>query len=502
MIKILAVENIRQADQYTIKNEPISSYDLMERASQACVDWIIPFLKKKSKVKVICGLGNNGGDGLAIARLLANRNYEVEVVIISFSTRQSDDFRANLELLKEVKCTIQSVSNIIEFPVIEREDIIIDAIFGSGLSKPVKGLVGDCINKINASDSVVISIDIPSGLFADQNSTKEKGHIVMADYTLSFEFAKYAFFIPENNEYVGDWHVLPIGLHPDFINNTKVKNYMLTASSCFQLLKTRNKFSHKGTFGHGLLISGSVGKMGSTVLAAKACLKTGIGLLTTHIPYKGNDILQTAVPEVMVNLDRFENYISEIPDLSNYNAIAIGPGIGTQEQSQNALKLLIQNSDLPIIFDADAINILAENKTWLGFVTPNSILTPHPKEFERLAGKSVNDFERMESLKDFAVKYQVYVILKGAHTAIASPTGECYFNSTGNPGMATAGSGDALTGMILSLLAQNYTPMEACLLGVFLHGYAGDLAAKKVGYESLIASDIIKYIGKAFKKFY
>lgn len=362
--------------------------------------------------------------------------------------------------------------------------------------------MGECINIINASDSVVISIDIPSGLFADQNSTDEAVNIVMADYTLSFEFPKYAFFIAENNEYVGDWHVLSIGLHSDFINSTQVKNYMLTASSCFKLLKARNKFSHKGTFGHGLLISGSIGKMGSTVLAAKACLKTGIGLLTSHIPYSGNIILQTAVPELMVNLDRFENYISEIPDLSNYNAIAIGPGIGTQEQSQNALKLLIQNSNLPLVFDADAINILAENNTWLGFVTPNSILTPHPKEFDRLAGKSMNDFERLETVKDFSVKYQVFVILKGAHSAIACPTGECYFNSTGNPGMATAGSGDALTGMILSLLAQNYSPMEACLLGVFLHGYAGDLAAKKLGYESLIASDIIKYIGKAFKRFY
>lgn len=502
MIKILAVEQIRQADQYTIKNEPITSCDLMERASLACVDWIKPFLKKDCRIKIICGLGNNGGDGLAIARLLANQGFEVEVVIISFSTERSDDFRTNLKLLKEVDCAIQSVRNIVDFPVIDREDIIIDAIFGSGLSRPVKGLVGECINIINASDSVVISIDIPSGLFADQNSTDEAVNIVMADYTLSFEFPKYAFFIAENNEYVGDWHVLSIGLHSDFINSTQVKNYMLTASSCFKLLKARNKFSHKGTFGHGLLISGSIGKMGSTVLAAKACLKTGIGLLTSHIPYSGNIILQTAVPELMVNLDRFENYISEIPDLSNYNAIAIGPGIGTQEQSQNALKLLIQNSNLPLVFDADAINILAENNTWLGFVTPNSILTPHPKEFDRLAGKSMNDFERLETVKDFSVKYQVFVILKGAHSAIACPTGECYFNSTGNPGMATAGSGDALTGMILSLLAQNYSPMEACLLGVFLHGYAGDLAAKKLGYESLIASDIIKYIGKAFKRFY
>lgn len=502
MLKILSIENIRQADQYTIKNEPVTSYNLMERASQACVDWLKPFLKLENKIKIVCGLGNNGGDGLAIARMLANRDYQVEVIIMNYSTSQSDDFSANLELLKKVDCEIQRVNKSEDFPEIHKEDIIIDAIFGSGLSKPINGFIGDCIDKINESDSVVISIDIPSGLFADQNSTSEKGCIIKADYTLSFESPKYSFFIAENNEYVGDWHILSIGLDKEFIKNTSVKNYMLTAASCFNFLKSRNKFAHKGNFGHGLLISGSTGKMGSTVLAAKACLKTGIGLLTTHIPFKGNQILQTSVPESMVNLDRFENYFSEVPELSTYNAIAVGPGIGTQEQSQNALKLLIQNSDVPMVFDADAINIIAENKTWLGFVNPNSIFTPHLKEFERLAGKSENDFDRMELLKDFAVKNRIFVILKGAHTAIASPFGECYFNSTGNPGMATAGSGDVLTGMILSLLAQNYTAKEACILGVFLHGYAGDLAAKKVGYESLIASDIINYIGKSFKKFY
>ncbi|MBC34928.1 MAG: bifunctional ADP-dependent NAD(P)H-hydrate dehydratase/NAD(P)H-hydrate epimerase [Bacteroidetes bacterium] len=501
-MKILPVEDIRKADQFTIENEPIASIDLMERASEACVEWMLPYLKQESNIRIVCGLGNNGGDGLAIARLLAAKDYKVDVIILSFSTQQSEDFRINLERLKDVKCEIHSVKNSAHFPSINAEDIVIDAIFGSGLSKPVKGFIGECIHRINDSKAVTISIDIPSGLFADQNSTDENGYIIKADYTLSFEFPKYAFFIPENNEFVGDWHVLPIGLLTEFTDKLDPKNLMLTASSSYNFLKSRRKFSHKGTYGHGLLISGSTGKFGAAVLAAKAALRTGIGLLTAHVPTKGNDILQTAVPEAMLSLDRFENYFSEIPELNTYNAIGVGPGLGMEEQSQNALKYLIQNVGQPIVFDADALNILAENKTWLGFLNPNCILTPHPKEFERLAGKADNDFDRLEMLKDFAVKHQVYMILKGAHTAIADPLGNCYFNSTGNPGMATGGSGDVLTGMLLSLMAQGYTALEASILGVFLHGLAGDLAAKKKGYEALIAGDIVDYIGKAFKKFY
>jgi NAD(P)H-hydrate epimerase len=501
MIKILPVEKIREADAYTIKNEPIPSIDLMERAATACFEWLRPFLKKESHVKIVCGPGNNGGDGLALARMLTDDGILTSVWILNFTDKKSRDFNVNRDRLKVYEnIEVLELSNSKNIPEINEKDVIVDAIFGSGLTRLVEGFVADVINAINENEAVCISIDIPSGLFAD--SSTPGNAIVKADYTLSFELPKLAFLFAENNKYVGDWHILPIGLHESFIEDACVNDYLITASTCFELIEPRSKFSHKGNYGHALLIAGSNARMGAAILSSKACLRSGIGLLTTHIPFKGNCILQTSVPEAMLSLDRFENYLSDIPDLSPYNVIGVGPGIGTQEQSQNALKVLIQSAKIPIVFDADALNILAENKTWFGFLPPNCILTPHLKEFERLTGKANNDFERIKLLREFATKYQVYIVLKGAHTVICTPKGKCFYNTTGNPGMATAGSGDVLTGVILALLGQSYSSVESCILGVFIHGLAGDLALKKRGHEALISSDIIDYLGKAFKKIY
>ncbi len=501
MLKILPVDKIREADAYTINNEAIKSIDLMERAALACFEWLRPFLKKKSQVKLVCGPGNNGGDGLAIARMLAEDEINVAVWILNFTDKYSAEFKANQERLHKIgNIEIIEISSADKLPEIEDEFVIIDAIFGSGLTKPIKGFISEVVEKINQSEAVCVAIDVPSGLFTDENTGDES--IMEADYTLSFEFPKYAFMFAQNNKFVGDWHVLSIGLNEGFIDEVEVKNYLTTAVTCVDLLKSRSKFSHKGNFGHALLIAGSNAKIGAAILASKACLRSGVGLLTSHIPFIGNFILQTAVPEAMLSLDRFENYISEVPELAPYNAIGIGPGLGTEEQSQNALKVLIQNANVPLVFDADALNILAENKTWLGFLQPNTILTPHPKEFERLAGKSDNDFDRVQLARDFAIKHQLVLVLKGAHTVVCSPKGDCFFNSTGNPGMASGGSGDVLTGIILGLLAQSYTALEACIFGVFIHGLAGDLALKKRGHEALIAGDIVEYLGKAFRKLY
>jgi NAD(P)H-hydrate epimerase len=294
--------------------------------------------------------------------------------------------------------------------------------------------------------------------------------------------------------------VLPIGIHEDFIEEVEVDHYFTELEECRSILKPRVKYAHKGHFGHALLISGSFGKMGAAVLASQACLRAGAGLLTTHIPLKGYEVIQTAVPEAMVSIDPNEYAFTSTIDLSTFNAIGIGPGIGMNSETQVALKLLIQSSTVPLVFDADAINILAENRTWLSFLPRHCIFTPHPREFERLTGKVANDFEKIKLQRDFSFKYQAYVILKGAHTSITCPDGRCYFNSTGNPGMATGGSGDVLTGVILGLLAQFYHPKEASILGVYLHGLAGDIAMEKQSMEALIARDIIDNLGEAFRR--
>ena len=502
-MKILSINQIKEADLFTIANEPIKSIDLMERAATKCYEWIIEKFDKSFEFNIFCGLGNNGGDGLAIARLLYQNGFNVRVLKVIHSKNMSDDFLINEKRFKNLNSKgIHNIKIDKDFSSINlhNKNIIIDAILGSGLSKPISGIINNIVELINKQNSIVISIDTPTGLFAENNDENTKDGVIKADFTLTFQFPKLSFMFPENFEFVGNFEILDIGLHQDYINKVKTSNFLIEDKDLQTIFKYRNKFSHKGNYGHALLISGSYGKIGAAVLASKACMRSGVGLLTVHLPEIGYQIIQTSVPEAMVNADKNMNCISEIPDISKYDAIAIGPGIGTEKETQKAFKLLIQNSEKPFIIDADGLNILAENKTWLSFLPQNSIITPHPKEFERLAGKSSNSFERMTLAKEFSSKYGIYIILKGAHSIIVSPNGNFYFNSTGNPGMASAGSGDTLTGILLGLMSQGYSSLESCLIGVYIHGLAGDFALNKNTVETLIATDIIKNINKAFRK--
>lgn len=502
-MKILPIEKVREADAYTITNEPISSINLMERAAGTCVKYLLDFniLKNIRHVKIFSGTGNNGGDGLVIARQLADTNINISVFIIRCSNNESTDFSTNLQRLREQnRVKIFDVFREEELPAISKNDVTIDAIFGSGLSHPPSDLAADTIKHINQSDCKIISIDMPSGLFSDICSTGHKNYIIKAHTTLSFSPIKLAFMFPENAPFFGNVELLNIGLSDSFIKQTKVSNYTVENSNIVHNLKNRSEFSHKGTFGHGLLISGSRGKFGAAVLSAGGCLRSGIGLLTVHTASDGLTILQTSLPEAMVSPDKNTAFISELPNVSRYNAIGIGPGIGMEKETQNVVKLLIQNYTAPIVFDADAINILSENKTWLQFLPKGCIFTPHPKEFERLVGNSDNNYNRNELQRNFSQKFNCYVVLKGHNTAITCPDGSCYFNTTGNEGMATAGSGDVLTGIITGLLAQGYHPKLAAIIGVYVHGFAGDLASLKTGVHALLASDIINHIGKSFIK--
>ncbi len=498
-MKILPVEKIREADAFTIENEPVDSIDLMERAASKVYEWFVKRCRTKEvKVKIFCGVGNNGGDGLALARMLYFTDIIPQVFVVRTSDKMSHDCEINYNRLKEeTETPMYDIFSEDDFPLIKDDDIIIDAIFGSGLNRDIEGFVAELIKHLNNNNAIRISIDIPSGLISGiqefRNSGKLTAHsIFKADYTLSFQFPKLAFMFPENDAYVGKWEILDIGLHKDFIDNVETLNFYTTEDVAMPILRKRPKFSHKGTYGHALLVAGSSGKTGAALLAAEACLRTGVGLLTAHLPKDALLPMQIYLPEAMTSIDKSDSHCSEINDIIPYTAIGVGPGLGKNEETVILLKKLIQELTQPLVLDADALNILADNPTWLSFLPNNTILTPHPKEFDRLFGRMNNSYDRLELQRNMSVTHNIIIVQKGAHTAITFPNGTCFFNSTGNPGMATASSGDVLTGMILSLLAQRYSPEEAALLGVYLHGKAGDVAAKKIGENSMIARDIIR----------
>lgn len=510
-MKILPVEKIREADAFTIKNEPIDSVDLMERAASKVYEWFMKRCKTKEvSVKIFCGIGNNGGDGLALARMLYFSGIIPQVFVVRYSDKMSRDCEINFGRLKEeTEVPMYDIFSEDDFPQIYDNDIVIDAIFGSGLNRPIEGFTAELIKYINKSNAIKIAIDIPSGLILEtqklrisetQNLKKANSQqltanrqppIAKVDYTLSFQFPKLAFMFPEYDAFVGKWEVLDIKLHKDFIDNVETLNFFTTEDVVKPIIRKRTKFSHKGTYGHALLVAGSSGKTGAALLAAEACMRTGVGLLTTHLPKDALLPMQVYLPEAMTSIDKSSTHCTEINDIIPYTAIGVGPGIGKNEDTVTLLKKIIQEATQPLVLDADALNIIADNPTWLSFLPDNTILTPHPKEFDRMFGKTNNSYERLELQRKMSVVHNIIIVQKGAHTAITFPNGTCFFNSTGNPGMATAGSGDVLTGIVLSLLAQRYTPQEAALLGVYLHGKAGDVAAEKLGMESMIARDII-----------
>lgn len=458
MIKLLSARQIRDWDAFTIANEPISPEGLMERASNAFVNWFVANFNTSEKIGIVCGKGNNGGDGVVIGKLLVSRSYNVKVFNVG----------DNLEL--------NSLT------------VIIDAIFGSGLTRPAEGMYAEAIRNINASKAIKVAVDVSSGLMMDSHSA---GDIIKADYTITFQVPKLAFMMPENATYVGEWKVVNIGLSP--LYKTESSNFYIDKVS----VKKRDKFAHKGDFGRALLIAGSLGKMGACVLAARAALRSGVGLLTVHVPKCGYTIIQTSVPEAMATVDANEDHFSDAGEANNYDVIGIGPGLGITASTISGLRKVLQ-AGKPMVLDADALNILSGSRELLHLIPPGSILTPHPGEFKRLVGDWKNDFERLELQKKLAAQTRSVIVLKGAHTSVASPEGGVYFNSTGNPGMAKGGSGDVLTGVLTGLLSQKYSALDAATVGVFTHGKAGDIAAGKIGENAVLAGDIVENLGQSF----
>jgi ADP-dependent NAD(P)H-hydrate dehydratase / NAD(P)H-hydrate epimerase len=496
-MKLLNTEQTRAWDAYTIENEPISSYNLMERAALAFSNWFTNTYDVEKPVTIFCGTGNNGGDGLAVARLLHQRFFNVKVYICCISKNETPDFQHNLELLPQRADILRGYINDKDaFPTLPNDTLIIDALLGSGLSRSVEGYWADFMRFLNNSDKPIISIDTPSGLFSDKIT---EGVAIRADHVVSFETPKLAFLMPENQWFVQNFTYLPIGLNPDFLKTVKNHNIYVTKEYVTNVLKKRSKYDHKGTFGHALIVAGSFGMAGAAVLAAKACMRSGVGLLTVHTPQCNRIVLQTTLPEAMVRADADEYVLSQNTDTENYDAVGIGCGIGKAGRTAAALKNYLMSTRKPMVLDADALNLIADNPEMWEYIPKESILTPHPKEFERLFGKIDNDFERLERLRVQAKSLKINILLKGAHTIVADTEGVCFFNATGNAGMATAGSGDVLTGIVTGLLAQGYAPSKAAIVGVYLHGLAGDLAAEKLGQQSMLAGDIVDNLGAAYK---
>ncbi|MDU0370964.1 NAD(P)H-hydrate dehydratase [Hymenobacter endophyticus] len=499
-MKILSAAQTRILDEGTIKAQGITSLELMERAATALLNWLLDALHPAADTPfhILCGPGNNGGDGLALARLLHQSGYQPQVWLLP-TEKSSADYAANLQRLPTAVPRHELHAR--RLPTFPAGAVMLDALFGTGLSRPLTGLAAQVVAHLNESQALCIAVDMPSGLLADAPQPADSA-VVQAHYTLSFELPKLAFFLPQNAEFVGEWELLSIGLEATVIHKLAVDNCFIEENFLVGRYPKRPKFSHKGTFGHALLLAGSRGKIGAAVLASQACLRGGTGLLTTCIPQVGYDILQATAPEAMCLPDPALGHLSELPDLQPYAAVGIGPGLGQEEASREVLRQLLEAAKVPLVIDADALNLLGANQELLDLLPPDTLLTPHPKEFERLTGEPArDDYHRLEQLRQFARQRRCFCVLKGAYTALATPDGQIYFNSTGNPGMATGGSGDVLTGLLLALRAdKRLSACNAALIGLYAHGRAGDLAVQQTGEAGLVAGDIVRFIGPALQE--
>ena len=493
-MKLLTAEQFRLADAYTIKTEPISSVDLMERAATSCVDVITKFTDEKDLICILCGPGNNGGDGLAIARMLAESGKNVSVILTDKSDKLSPDAATNFQRLQKTSVNFFYLTDT-QLPF-EKITVWIDAIFGTGLNKVVEKNIADLIHKVNSTGATIFSIDLPSGLFADKHTPASAG-VIHASTTLTFQQLKRCMLYAENAHRIGEVKVLDIGLDEHYIESLTSTHELVDRSMIKKSLKPRKRFSHKGNFGHALLIGGSYGKAGAIVLSAKACVRSGAGLTTVHTIKTTGAALQSAMPEVMLSTCEGDKVFA-LPDLTSYNAIAAGPGLGIYEETANMIGQLLQKINSPLVLDADALNIIAQNKNLLNHIPENTIITPHKKEFERLFGTFENDFQRNDFQITASVKHKFVIVLKGVYTSISTPDGKCFFNTTGNAGLAKGGSGDTLTGIIAAMLAQGLNATDAAIAAVYIHGLAADCAIKKIHPYSLTASDVTEYLSEAF----
>lgn len=492
MKNLLNQEQMRAADAFTIKEKDILSVDLMESASQAFADAFAEEVPdQETPIAVVCGKGNNGGDGLAIVRLLKDAGYaNVSVYLIAFSAKETEEYKINLKRLEELWFPMVTVSTPEELPEL-KDHLVIDAILGSGLNKPLEGPYRQLVQQVNHSGLRIIAVDVPTG-FPAEGAIDPDGVYLKADLVICFQRPKINFFFPESVQALDRFRVVEIGLDEEFMEKCDSAYQLTDDNAITDLVKPRKSFTHKGTYGHALIIAGQRETMGAALLSAGACLHGGAGLTTVSIPESGLTALNASLPEVMY-LDREKLDTEEI---KKFKVIAAGPGLGTGEDSVELMKRLLKLK-LPLIVDADALNILGDHADLLDMVSPGSILTPHMKEFDHLFGHHSSWWERLETARKKAVEMNCVIILKNQYTFIVGQDGNVKINSTGNPAMAQGGMGDVLTGLVASFLAQGFTAGQAACIACYLHGRAGDDLAE---YDvSVTASAVARQVPGTLK---
>lgn len=500
-MKLLSAAQIRSADELTLWEQGLTSLELMERAAYGCAEWVMKRLNRSYSFVIVCGTGNNGGDGLAMARMLHEHGYSVQVWLVNFASSRSDDNAANLSRFRETAPKlISEIDDPNKLPEVPQNTFLVDAVFGSGLSRPLTGDFAKLISALIELPAQRIAIDVPSGLSCDALPSSSDA-VFRADHTLCFQQYKRSFLHPEAGSITGEVHLIDIGLSKTAFEQAKTPFHTQSRPEIMHLHRFRSDFAHKGSCGHALLAAGSRNMMGAAILSGKAALRSGAGKVSVWIP-SGSQLIHQSIPEALVITEDDQSHFngtSEMPDFSGFQAIGIGPGIGTHPETASWFEHVLSKVNFPLVMDADALNILAKRPDLIPKLPPNTILTPHPGEFRRLFEEHSDSMKAADKSLELAVRHQLIIVLKGRYTTISCPDGNQFYNLSGNSGMATAGSGDVLTGIITGLLAQGYPPVDAARLGVYLHGHAGDLALQSGSREFLIASDIIQHLGAAFR---
>lgn len=500
-MKIFNSQTIKEIDQATCEQQNITSAELMERAASAVACEIISRFLPNKRIVIVAGPGNNGGDALAVARMLIEQGYKrIEVFLFNVKGKLSNDCQIQRDKLLAVEPNdFKEITKEFDPPYLDENVIVVDGLFGSGLVEPMQGGFASLARYINDSGAYIVSIDVPSGLFGEWNGKALRRDMIHANLTLTFQFPRVSFFFEENSEIVGEWKVLDIELSEEKMKNTPAQFFLVEAKSIRNALRPRAKFSEKRDYGSAMIMAGSMGMMGAAILASKAAIRAGAGLVTVHSARCGMNALQSAVPEVMFEPDRSDKCITDMSVHHQHQAVAVGPGIRSYDDTINALESLFKCSSDPLVIDADALNCIAKRPAMLTMLPSMSVITPHRGEFDRLFGEHSSSEERILKAISMSKEYNIIIVLKGHYTAVVRPDGKVYINPTGNPGMATAGSGDVLTGVITAFIAQGYKPELAATIGVYIHGLAGDIAAEKMGEYALVASDIIDNLGVAIR---